>query len=52
MKLNYHVQFDRVRFIKKTRLDNDVIDRIGTVYVKIKIELSLSIGQDVVYHEK
>lgn len=36
----------------KTRQDNNVTDRTGVVYGEIKIELSWSIGQDAVFHEK
>ena len=36
----------------KSRQDNDITDCIGAIYAKIRTELSWSIGQDVVYHEK
>ena len=36
----------------KTRQDNNVIDCTGVIYVEIEIELSWSIGQDTIYHEK
>ena len=35
----------------KTRHDNDVIDRIGIVYIENDTELSWPIGQGVVYDE-
>lgn len=40
MKLSCHGRSGWVRSVMKTRLENDVIDRIGLVYVEIKIELS------------
>ena len=36
----------------KTRQDNDDIDYESTVYVKIGIELSWLIKQDVIYEKK
>lgn len=36
----------------KTRKDNNVIDRIGTVYAENDIELSWSIGRGVVCDKK
>ena len=43
MKLNYHDQSDKVRSMTKSKQGNNVIDRIGVVYVKIRTELSWSI---------
>ena len=40
MTLSYHDRLDQVRSMMKTKLDNDVIDRIGLVYVKTETELS------------
>lgn len=40
MKLNYHVQFDRLQFMMKTRQDKDMTNCTGTVYAKIEFELS------------
>ena len=40
MKLNYHVRFDKVRYMEKTRQDNDVTNHIDVVYAKILTELS------------
>lgn len=40
LKLNYRDLFDLVRSMMKTRKDNNVIDRIGTVYAENDIELS------------
>lgn len=37
--------------MKNTRQDNDMTSSIGAVYLKIEIELSWSIKQDVVYYE-
>ena len=31
---------DLVQFVMKTKQDNDMIDNIGLVYIKTKIELS------------
>lgn len=39
MKLSCHDQYDQVQFVKKTRHDNDVIDRIGLVYAEIETEM-------------
>ena len=36
----------------KARQDNDVTDHTGVIYAKNEIELSWSIEQDAVYHEK
>lgn len=35
-----------------TKQDNNVTDHTSAVYAKIKAKLSLSIGKNVVYHEK
>ena len=42
---------DRVLYLKKTRHDNDVIDCINMVYVKIEIELLGPIELDVVCYQ-
>ena len=39
-KLNHHDQSDKVWSMTKSRLDNDVTDHTGVVYVEIGIELS------------
>ena len=39
-------------YIMKTRKNNDMIDCIGVVYTKNKIELSWLIGQGAVYDKK
>lgn len=39
-KMNYHVQFYRVRYMTKTRQDNDMTDCTGVVYTDIGIDLS------------
>ena len=39
-KLNYHDKSDRVRSVTEIRHNNNVIDRIGTVYAENKNELS------------
>ena len=38
MKLSYYARLNCVRFVTKTRQDNDVIDHISVVYAKIEIE--------------
>lgn len=38
-KLNFHDRLDGVRFLIKTRQDNDVVNRIGLAYPKIETEL-------------
>ena len=38
--MNSHDQSNRVRYIMKTRQDNDMTDRTGAVHVEIRIELS------------
>lgn len=50
-KLNYHAWFDKVRYMTKTRQDNDMTDSTGVVYIDIEIDLSWLIEQDAVYHE-
>lgn len=39
-KLSCREQSDRVQFVIKTRLNNDVTDSIGLVYAENKTELS------------
>ena len=39
-KLSCHDRLYWVRFVMKSKKDNDVTDLIGLVYAKIKIELS------------
>lgn len=51
MKLNCHDRSDRVRSMTKCRQENDVIGCTSVVYVEIRIELSGSIEQNVVYRE-
>ena len=51
MKLNCYDRADKVYSMEKTRQENDMTNRIGAVYIKIEIEMSLSIRQDVVNHE-
>ena len=48
-KLNYHDKSDRVRSVMKIRDNNNVTDRIGTVYAENENELSWPIRQGVVY---
>ena len=48
-KLNYHDKSDRVRSVTKIRHNNNVTDRIGTVYAENENELSWPIRQGVVY---
>lgn len=43
-KLSCREQSDRVQFVIKTRLNNDVTDSIGLVYAENKTELSWLIG--------
>ena len=43
MKLNCYDLSYGVRFMTKTRQDNEVIDRIGAVYTDIRTELSWQI---------
>ena len=52
IKINYHDRSNRVWSIAKTRQDNDMIDGIDVVYVKIRIELSWPIIQGAAYHKK
>lgn len=40
IKLSYRDRSDRVRFVMKTRVDNDIINRIDLVYVEIETKLS------------
>lgn len=40
MVLNCHNLSDQVRFVKKTKQDNDMINRISAVYVKNETKLS------------
>lgn len=40
MIMNYRERLNQVQSVMKTREDNEVTDRIGTVYVKNDIELS------------
>ena len=40
MKLSYYAWLDRVRFVMKTRQDNDIIDCICVVYAETEIKLS------------
>ena len=40
-----------MRFMMKTRQNNDETYNIGLLYAKNETELSWSIKQDVVYHE-
>ena len=40
MKLSFHEGLNRVGSVMKTKLENDMIDHTGAVYVKNKIELS------------
>ena len=42
---------NRVWFVKKTKQDNDVTNRIGLVYVETEIELSGPLWSGVVYDE-
>ena len=49
--LNCQDLTDRVLYLKKTRHDNDVIDCINMVYVKIEIELLGPIELDVVCYQ-
>ena len=51
IKLNCYDRADKVYSMEKTRQENDMTNRIGAVYIKIEIEMSLSIRQDVVNHE-
>lgn len=39
-KMNYLYLFDRVRFLMKTRHDNDMTDLTSMVYAENEIELS------------
>lgn len=41
MILNFRDLYDLMRFVTKTKKDNDVIDCIGVVYAEIKTELSV-----------
>ena len=50
--LNYQDWWDIMRFITKTRQNNNVTDCTGPLYAKNGIELPLLIGQDTIYHEK
>lgn len=51
MKLRYHDRLDRVKSMKKIQQDNDMVDRIGTVYAKNENELPWSIRSLDVYDE-
>ena len=51
MKLSCHDQPDWVQSSMKTRLDNNITDRIGLVYAKIEINLLRPIWLGVVYDE-
>ena len=48
-KLNYQDLLNRVRYVTKTKHDNDMIDRTCVVYTKNKIELSLSAKPSAVF---
>ena len=48
IKLSCRDQLDKVRSVMKTKWDNDMIDWIGVVYDKNKIELSWSIRPGVI----
>ena len=51
MILNCHDRSDQMSFVMKTRQNNNLIDRTGTVYAENKIELSWPIGLGGVYNE-
>ena len=40
IKLRFHDWLDWVQFVIKTKEDNEMIDRIGLVYVEAETELS------------
>ena len=50
-KQNYHDQSNRVRYVIKTRQDNDLIDHTGMVYVEKETELSWSMALGTVCDE-
>lgn len=50
-KLSYYDQSDRVQYIMKTKQNNDITDRTGTIYAKNDTELSWLIEPGVVYDE-
>lgn len=52
MKPNCHDRLDWVRYMIKTRQDNNVLNRTCAIYAKNKIELSWPIGLSAVYVEK
>lgn len=52
LKLNCQYLFSNVRFVKKTKQDNDMIDWIDVLYVETEIELSGPIELGVVCYQK
>lgn len=51
MKLNCHDQSSQVRYVMKTKKDNDMTDCTEVIYTKNKTELSWPIGPGVVCDE-
>lgn len=51
MKLSYHAQSTRARFVMETRQDNNITYSISVVYIETKIELSRPIQLSAIYGE-
>ena len=50
-KLNYRGLFDQVRFVMKTKQDNDMTDHVGAIYAKNDNEQSWLIRLSVACNE-
>ena len=51
LKLNYRDLSKWVRYVIKTRQDNNITDCIGSIYIKNEIELSWPVGPSAAHDE-
>lgn len=51
VNIKFHDRSDKVQHMTNTKQENNMIDRTGSIYLEIEIELSKSIRQDAIYHE-
>ena len=50
-ELNCHDRSNMLLFITKSKQDNDVIDRIGVIFIEYNTKMSILIEQCAVYDE-